>query len=142
MLVAVAMCAVYFPYGMVWKACRQKAIESGGDRDQGVLLESHGIVGIPLKWLSSFEHEEEWWCFKTRLHLDRIHVRCPDVKQQVQYLKYALQNMSEPVLDGDINRFDFGGGDMKQYVIDLLDCEVLKPTKYKGLNVMQRLFFE
>eukprot|EP01083_Nonionella_stella_P290443 988262_1 len=119
---------------------RDKAIEFCGD--QGVLLESHGIVGIPLKWLSSFEHEDEWWCFKTPLQLDRIHVRCPDVKQQVQYLRYTLQNMSDTVPNGDINRFDFDGADMKQYVIDLLDCEVLKPTKYKGLNVLQRLFFE
>eukprot|EP01083_Nonionella_stella_P138637 421908_1 len=125
---------------------RDKAIEFCGD--QGVLLESHGIVGIPLKWLSSFEHEDEWWCFKTPLQLDRIHVRCPDVKQQVQYLRYTLQNMSDTVPNGDINRFDFDGADMKQYVIDLLDVEdakepeILKPTQFNGLSVLQRLFFE
>eukprot|EP01083_Nonionella_stella_P099260 279087_1 len=56
--------------------------------------------------------------------------------------------MSDTVLNGDINRFDFDGADMKQCVIDLLDAEdakepeVLKPTQFHGFSVLQRLFFE
>ncbi len=48
----------------------------GEHSENGILLESTDAIDIPLRWLSNFEHEDEWWCFDTTFKLERIHIKC------------------------------------------------------------------
>eukprot|EP01083_Nonionella_stella_P081633 224991_1 len=119
---------------------RDKASAFCGDK--GILLCASEAIGIPLRWLSNFGYEDEWWCFNTTFKLETIHIKTNDMKERVEYLRCSLQFK---IPNNNINTFQFedeSGGNMRQYVMELLDFDILSTTQCNGLTLLQTIFFE
>eukprot|EP01084_Bolivina_argentea_P302887 522879_1 len=120
--------------------------------ESGMSIESckSQAMGTNIKLLSDFATECEFLCYENRIKFRKIHISFSYKHPKTinflrQYLRHNLQFLSEQI--PSIDFFSFRNRDknvVKEFVSDLLmlNKDLFQITKFVGLTLVQRLFFE